>query len=504
MRALLIASGHQTLFSVHLLAYAHSYPDTEYSLLIDQTDDPGIGIITKIARSMDIAVVTLEEASEDLFDLAIVHSYAHGDSLRPMLSRLRCDEVWYYADMQGGRFIFDEQTDLSRSELIYFSWEIRDEDMLARLAAPPRATRIVGNGAIAEIWRHVNAIVDLGERTVQPIGRHDLLVALRYWGLGPQYLTRHPASVVDAIVDLGIPAEVDRVVIKWDHRSPLAPDAFLEALVSRWGADARIEWWEEHPDFSARLGSLNVLDFHLFRSMWITGHMMGFDGTPTLLAAITQPGVTLHWPDPQKLGTYFFRESTVAAVAQTIRTQQAIVRELRAGKDAPILAANDGAALRVLLTEAFTPDTATITELRATIARLAAAVGLEPAPDLGALVQEIDNLLVAIRGRGELIARQEDLIRSQEQLAMGLSESNAKALRDVQRLEEERDSLASEVTLLSRETHRLDEVENAMVESIQREKDLAAQIADIRASRSWKMTGPVRSISARVRSIRQR
>jgi hypothetical protein len=521
---LLVAVGNPANFALHLLAYARCHPEDSYDLLMVGADDIGTEIIATIASRSGVRTLSLDEAGGVAYGSVVIHSYAERDGIADLLASLSFDEVWYYGDLFRNVFVFEPGVDLSRSTLIYFGWELTDPGQNARLAAPARDVRVVPLSEIRDLWRWVAEIADLGRSLPPPIGESDYLIVLRYWGVPPLYPTRRHDTLVHAIVDLGIPPGVTRLVLKSDWRSVLDPDEVIALVADRVEDGVEVVAWSEPESFAGRLGSLNVLDFHLFRGTWITGHMSGFDGTPNVVVAITQPDAEVHWPALDKLDDYFYRDEVIDDVRQVIGIQQGLIADFKAHGEGALQVVYDGSSFRAMLSDALPVRSVSDPVVVGALTRLASSVLLDVDPDLQEITLRVDGLR---RDRIRFERMWRDERHAGDALAMRLvALQHAVATRDVDlaamrsanaELERSARVHATEAAALGGLEGRRLELEDerdrlrAALDAAKTEArglaDAAASLATaldaITGSRSWRLTAPARRFGAALRGRRR-
>jgi len=501
-RALLVARSNPATFPLHLLAYAHAYPDADYTLLMVGEEDAGAAVIRQLCAELGMEVIDLATASARSFDCVIVHSYAHGDELAGLLASLPHDEVWYYVDFFRNELILPAGLDLSESVLIYFGWQLDDVDLRQELSAPAREERVVPLESMRALWNLVGERVSAGLDAIPPIAKDDLLIAVRYWGHGSMYQTLRLDTIVDAICDLDIPDSVRRVLIKPDSRALIDRHELMGRARLRLRADLEVVEWESPVESQALLGSLDVLDLYLFTRNWIHGHFFGFDGTPNVIVGVTQPQAIIHWLDVGLLDSYFYNPTTRHMIEESLRWQQDIVATYRSGQTTGLSSPYVGSFLRDLLNRPLSLETAIDRGFAGAIVNhLASTVELEPGPDLIALVTRVDALRrdriqyerlwhveVAVTDslRGELAERDSQLAPKEAELSAARSELLA--------TEEAALGLTSQLEASMSESERL--------QGVAAEATAARQ--EILSSRSWRLTSPIRAVSSGIRRLRPR
>jgi hypothetical protein len=517
-RALLVARSNPATTPLQLLAYAHAFPDADYTLLLVGEEEAGAAVVRQLCTELGVEVIDLATASARDFDCVIVHSYAHGDELAGLVSSLHHDEVWYYSDFFRNDFILAPGLDLSASVLIYFGWHLDDVGLRQELSAPAREVRIVPLESIRALWTMVGARIPTGLDAIPLIANDDLLVAVRYWGHGSMYQTLRLDTIVDAICDLDIPDSVRRVVIKRDPRALIDWNELMGRTRLRLRADLEVVEWEGPVESQALLGSLDVLDLYLFTRDWIHGHFFGFDGTPNVIVGITQPQAIIHWLDVGLLDSYFYNPTNRHMIEESLRWQQNIVAQYRSGQTTGLSSPYVGSHFRDLLNHPLSLETAIDRGFAGAIVNhLASTVELEPEPDLIALVTRVDALrrdrihyerlwhaeeAVTDSLRGELAEHESQLVAKEAELSAARSELLA--------AEEAVLSLTSQLEASISEGERLQGVAaaelSATTAALREAEATAAQATaagqEILSSRSWRLTSPIRAVSSGIRRFR--
>jgi len=434
----MVAPGDPATFGLLLLAYAESRPGPEYSLLVVGEEDVGVSVLRRAAAKLSIEVISQPEASGREFEALVVHSYLHRSSLKQITESIRHRELWYYADSFRNGFIFPDGADLSRSRLIYFGWAHEDPTLTAHLASPPAAVEVVPLSSVERVWGVVGEVAGTGTEAPVSIGRHDLLVAMRYWGTPPWYPTRRRDSILDSVAD-AVVSTVDhdrftRVVVKPDPRSLVSSADVMRGLRDRLGPGREVIEWDEPEAPTLALGSLNVLDRYLFGSHWVDGAFFGFDGTPNPLVGLTQPGATIIWPVLSRLDSYFSEPHASEAVHNAVVAQQEVVARHRAGAVEPVIVSRSDTPYRWLFDRTTRFDEAAPEFLRATVDRIASTVELGADPDLHELVSRVEGIR---RDRIDF----ENAFRHEVQRVEELTKGNQEVTDLVHRLEAEVGSL---------------------------------------------------------------
>ncbi len=379
----MLSRANVATFGLYLLAYAHAYPEAEYFLLGYGEPDAGTGVVNSLASRLGVTPITAEAAMAHDFDVVLTHSYVDTDVVSEILSGISFDQTWYYADLIRNGFIWPPQTDLSKSTLVFFGWELVDEVWALELAAPPRDVHVVALDSIRTLWsmvvEHAPGVLDVPPAT----DGSTLLIAMRYWGNTSVYQTRRAQSVIDAVADLELPSTVSRVVVKHDPRS-IVPDCEVEdALRERLDPRVAVVPWTPDEAIHVALGSLDVLDLYLFAGDWLKGHFFGFDGTPNVLVGVTQSQVDVLWPRNERLRDYFIDPLAVSQVMETVEWQRNVVEQYRSSGATSITTTYSGQYFRALFTQNLRVDGALERGLlKASIDRIADSVGLGPDPIL--------------------------------------------------------------------------------------------------------------------------
>lgn len=499
-RALLVARSNPATTALQLLAYAHAFPDADYTLLLVGEEEAGAAVIRELCTELGVEVIDLATASARSFDCVIVHSFAHRDELAGLLTSIPHDEVWFYADGFRNDFIFPDGRDLSESVLIYFGWQLDDPGLRRELSAPAREVRIVPLDSMRLLWNLVSARVPEGSGSLPQIAHDELLIAVRYWGHSELYQTFRFDTVVDTICDLDIPESVRRVVIKHDARTLIDPRELIGRTKLRLRDDLDVVEWEASAESQALLGSLDVLDLHLFTRDWIHGHFFGFDGTPNVIVGVTQPQAVLHWPDVAVLDSYFYNPATRLMVEDSLTWQQNIVAQYRSGQRIGLSSTHEGSYLRELFFRPITLETAIDRGFAgAMVNHMASTVGLETDPDLIHLVAWVDEgrrarihcehlrqveAAVTDSLRGELAERESQLAPKDAELSAVRTEF-----------------LAAEEAVLSL-TSQLEASISALREAEATAAQATAARLEILSSRSWRLTSPIRALFSGFRRLR--